>query len=57
MAELWYDSLEALGAAVATDEGRAAAIALLEDERRFIDHTRSPLWFAEERELVARATS
>ena len=52
VAELWYDSLEALGAVVATDEGRAAAVALLEDERRFIDHARSPLWLAEEHPII-----
>jgi uncharacterized protein (TIGR02118 family) len=52
VAELWYDSLEALGTAVATDEGRAAAVALLEDERTFIDHERSPLWLAEEHPVI-----
>ncbi len=52
VAELWYDSLEAIAIAVSTDESRAAAVALLEDERRFIDHERSPLWFGEEHELV-----
>lgn len=53
VAELWYDSLEAIATAVSTDAGRAAAMALLEDERRFIDHARSPLWFGEEHEIVA----
>jgi uncharacterized protein (TIGR02118 family) len=53
VAELWFDSLEALGAAVASDEGRAAAVALLEDERRFVDHARSPLWLAHEHPVVA----
>jgi uncharacterized protein (TIGR02118 family) len=53
VAELWYDSLEAIAQAVSTDAGRAAAIALLEDERRFIDHSRSPLWFGEEHEIIA----
>lgn len=52
VAELWYDSIEAIGAAATTPEGRAAAEALLEDERRFIDHGRSPLWLGEEHELV-----
>jgi len=52
VAELWYDSLDAIAAAVSTDEGRAAAIALLEDERTFIDHKRSPLWFGEEHEVI-----
>ena len=52
VAELWYDSLEALQAAVRTDAGRAAGAELLEDERRFIDLERSPLWFAEEKPVV-----
>ena len=52
VAELWYDSLEALAAAVATDEGRAASQLLLEDERTFIDHAASPIWFAEEHPIV-----
>lgn len=52
VAELWYDSLEALAAAVTTDEGRAAAVALLEDERAFIDHPNSPLWLAEEHPIL-----
>ena len=53
VAELWYDSLEAIVTAVSTEEGRAAAAALLEDERRFIDHARSPLWFGEEHPIVS----
>src|SRR5262245_66117740 len=36
IAELWWDSLDDLAAASATDEGRAAARELLEDERRFL---------------------
>jgi uncharacterized protein (TIGR02118 family) len=48
VAELWWDSLEALGAAVATPEGRRAGAELLEDERRFIDLARSPIFLAEE---------
>ena len=52
VAELWYDSLEAIGAAVATDAGRAASQLLLEDERNFIDHSASPIWFAEERPVI-----
>lgn len=53
VAELWYDSLEAISTAVITEEGRAASLALLEDERRFIDHARSPLWFGQEHEIIA----
>ena len=54
IAELWWESIEALGAAVATPEGERAAAALLEDERRFIDLERSPLWLCEERPIVER---
>lgn len=53
VAELWFDSAEAIQAATATTEGRDAALALLEDERRFIDLGRSPLWIGEEHEVVA----
>jgi uncharacterized protein (TIGR02118 family) len=48
VAELWWESEEALAAVLATDAGRAAGAALLEDERRFIDLPRSPLWLAHE---------
>jgi uncharacterized protein (TIGR02118 family) len=51
--ELWWDSAEALAAVIATPEGRAAGAALLDDERRFIDLARSPLFVAEERPVVA----
>jgi uncharacterized protein (TIGR02118 family) len=53
VAELWLDSLDALIAAGSTDAGRTAAAALLEDERRFIDLERSPLFLAEENVVVA----
>jgi uncharacterized protein (TIGR02118 family) len=52
VAELWFESLEALAAAGATPEGRAAGRRLLEDERRFIDLARSPVWVAEEYAVV-----
>jgi uncharacterized protein (TIGR02118 family) len=52
VAELWLDSLDALVAAGSSDEGRAAAGALLEDERRFIDLARSPLFLAEEHVVI-----
>ena len=52
-AELWWDSAEALAAVLSTDAGRAASLALLEDERKFIDLARSPLFVAEERPIVS----
>lgn len=51
VAELWYDSLEAL-AANRSPEAAAAGKALLEDERKFIDLANSPLWFAEEKPVI-----
>lgn len=48
IAELWWDSLEELTAALATPEGAAAGAELLADERRFIDLERSPLWVGRE---------
>jgi uncharacterized protein (TIGR02118 family) len=53
VAELWWDDAEALAAATTTPEGRAAGLALLEDERRFIDLARSPLFVATERPIVS----
>lgn len=52
VAELWWDSLEDLAAAMATPEGSAAGAELLADERRFIDLTRSPLWLGEEKPII-----
>ncbi|HEY9218846.1 MAG TPA: EthD domain-containing protein [Phenylobacterium sp.] len=52
VAELWFDSLEALAANGAREEARAASALLLEDERRFIDLARSPLWWGEEKVVV-----
>ncbi len=52
VAELWFDSREAMEAGFATKAGRTAGRALLEDEARFIDLENSPIWFATEREIV-----
>jgi uncharacterized protein (TIGR02118 family) len=53
VAELWWDSVEDVLAAVSTPAGQQAVIELLEDERRFIDLERSPLWIGEEFEVIA----
>jgi uncharacterized protein (TIGR02118 family) len=52
VAELWFDSLEAMRAAAATPEGRIAGRALLDDEREFIDLARSPIWIGRPQVLV-----
>jgi uncharacterized protein (TIGR02118 family) len=52
VAELWFDSGDAISTATSTPEGAAAGELLLADERRFIDHSRSPLFIAEEHEVL-----
>jgi len=52
VAELWFDSLEALAENGRRPEAQAAAALLLEDEKRFIDLPRSPLWWGQERVIV-----
>jgi uncharacterized protein (TIGR02118 family) len=52
IAELWFDSQEALVAASSTPQGLEAGRRLLEDERRFIDHERSPLFLVSEVAIV-----
>ena len=48
VAELWFADGAAVAAAGASEAARRAGAELLEDERRFIDLARSPLWLAEE---------
>lgn len=52
VAELWWESVEEFARAGSTKEGRAAGQRLLEDEKRFIDLSHSPIWFGEEHSLV-----
>jgi uncharacterized protein (TIGR02118 family) len=55
VAELWWDSLEELVAAFSSDAGQVAGRELLEDEQRFIDLPRSPLWLGEENVVIDAA--
>ncbi len=52
VAELWYDSAEDMMAGATTAEGRQAGRELLEDEKRFIDISQSPIWIATENPVV-----
>jgi uncharacterized protein (TIGR02118 family) len=52
VAELWFDSVAALIEASASPEGVAAGDTLLADEKRFIDHARSPLFLVEEHAVL-----
>ncbi|MFN4226208.1 MAG: EthD domain-containing protein [Hyphomonas sp.] len=45
IAEIWFESEEAMHAAARNPGAAEAAAELLEDERRFIDLANSPLWF------------
>ncbi|MCX5852561.1 MAG: EthD domain-containing protein [Deltaproteobacteria bacterium] len=46
--ELWWDSIQDIEEAYGSPEGAEAQNELLEDERKFIDLERSPMWFTEE---------
>jgi uncharacterized protein (TIGR02118 family) len=48
VAEIWFDAAEL----PATPEAAVAGLALLEDEKKFIDLARSPLWLGEERPIL-----
>jgi uncharacterized protein (TIGR02118 family) len=52
VAELWWDSVEDLMEAYSSEAGQAAGAELLEDEQRFIDLARSPLWLGEEHVVI-----
>jgi uncharacterized protein (TIGR02118 family) len=51
VAEIWVDSIDTV--ATADEASQAAAQALLDDERNFIDLAASPIWLAEEWQVVA----
>jgi uncharacterized protein (TIGR02118 family) len=49
VAQLWWDSLDDLAANGSSPEAIDAGRLLLEDEKTFIDLSRSPLWWGEEK--------
>lgn len=53
VAELWWESKEELQEAISTPEGQRALEELKQDEDRFIDGTRSPIWLAIEHEIIS----
>ena len=52
IAEIWYESREALETLGKDPEARKASRELLEDERRFIDLSRSPIWVGAEKVII-----
>ena len=52
LAELWWDSIEDLASAFASEAGQKAAQTLMEDEARFIDFARSSLFLTEEHVIL-----
>jgi uncharacterized protein (TIGR02118 family) len=53
VAELWWDSLDAIAAGTGSPEGQDAARRLLEDEARFIDFATASIFLTEEHEIIA----
>ena len=51
VAQLWWTSFEDLATAQSNPTAAAAGRELLEDERKFIDLARSPLWWGEEKTI------
>jgi uncharacterized protein (TIGR02118 family) len=52
VAELWWDSFEDLASRLVKPAAIEAGRQLLEDEQKFIDLARSPLWWGEEKVIV-----
>jgi uncharacterized protein (TIGR02118 family) len=51
VAEVWFESEEELIEGMSSPEGQQLGAALLEDERNFIDHSKSCAFIVTEREL------
>ena len=49
IAEVWFDSLDALMQGMSSPEGQELGAALLEDEKNFIDHSKSSAFIVEEK--------
>ena len=56
VAELWWESEDTYRAARRNPEAREAGRLLLEDEAKFIDLARSPLWLNREEVIVGTPT-
>lgn len=52
VAELWWDSMEDMGASIGDPKAADAGRLLLEDEKKFIDLPRSPLFWGAEHVVI-----
>lgn len=53
VAQLWWESLDDMAGLASDPDALEAGRLLLEDERRFVDLTRSPLWWGQEHEVIS----
>lgn len=53
VAQLWWDSFDDMAANASDPKAAEAGRLLLEDERRFIDLEKSPLWWGEEKVIFS----
>jgi hypothetical protein len=53
VAEIWYESREALETLGKDSDAKAASRELLEDEKQFVDLSRSPIWLGEEKVVIS----
>ncbi len=52
VALLWWESFEDMGKIASDPKAAEAGRMLLEDERKFIDLPKSPLWYGEEKVVI-----
>ena len=52
VAQLWWDSFDDLAARLVRPDAIEAGRQLLEDEKKFIDLAKSPLWWGEEKVII-----
>lgn len=53
MAEIWWQNLESMQKNRSSPEAVKALNALMEDEKRFVNHTQSVVWYATERLIIS----